>query len=84
MPLTARLPGHCGSCCITRPNQDGPIHGTLENSIHDIDLCLWYTQDRVRNVRAFTRNIQGGATPDINWSFLEFEGEPRLALRTTG
>jgi UDP-N-acetylglucosamine 3-dehydrogenase len=74
MPLTARLPGHCGSCCITRPNQDGPIHGTLENSIHDIDLCLWYAQDRVRNVRAFTRNIQGGATPDINWSFLEFEG----------
>ncbi len=49
-------------------------HGILENSIHDIDLCLWYTQDRVRNVRAFTRNIQGGDNPDINWSFLEFEG----------
>jgi UDP-N-acetylglucosamine 3-dehydrogenase len=49
-------------------------HGILENSIHDIDLCLWYTQDRVRNVRAFTRNIQGGENPDINWSFLEFEG----------
>ena len=49
-------------------------HGILENSIHDIDVCLWYTGDRVTNARAFTRNIQGGATPDINWSFLEFEG----------
>jgi UDP-N-acetylglucosamine 3-dehydrogenase len=49
-------------------------HGILENSIHDIDVCRWYTQDRVKNVRAFTRNIQGGTTPDINWSFLEFAG----------
>jgi predicted dehydrogenase len=49
-------------------------HPFLEDSIHDIDLCLWYTQDRVTNVRAFTRNIQGGEIPDINWGFLEFSG----------
>ena len=28
----------------------------------------------MKSVRAFTRNIQGGENPDINWSFLEFEG----------
>ena len=49
-------------------------HPFLEDSIHDIDLCLWYTQDRVTNVRAFTRNIQGGEFPDVNWAFLEFSG----------
>ena len=47
-------------------------HPFLEDSIHNIDLCLWHTQDRVTNVRAFTRNIQGGELPDVNWAFLEF------------
>lgn len=75
--------GHLGKILSIHARRNRPkrlyssysrTHGILENSIHDIDLCLWYTKDRVRNVRAFTRNIQGGATPDINWSFLEFEG----------
>lgn len=57
-------------------------HAILENSIHDIDLCLWYTQDRVVNVRAFTRNIQGGDNPDINWSFLEFAGGAVACIET--
>jgi predicted dehydrogenase len=69
-----------------RPKQLYPIysrtHAIVENSIHDIDLCLWYTQDRVRNVRAFTRNIQGGKNPDINWSFLEFQGGAVACIET--
>jgi len=48
------------------------IHGILVNSIHDIDICLWYAGAPVAKVRAFTRNIQGGGNPDVNWSFLEF------------
>jgi predicted dehydrogenase len=54
----------------------------LLNSIHDIDLCLWYLQDRVKNVRAFTRNIQGGSNPDLNWSFLEFQNGAVACLET--
>jgi predicted dehydrogenase len=54
----------------------------LENSIHDIDLCLWYVQDRVKNVRAFTRNIQGGKNPDLNWCFLEFQNGAVACLET--
>jgi len=48
------------------------IHGILVNSIHDIDVCLWYAGAPVSKVRAFTRNVQGGKNPDVNWSFLEF------------
>jgi len=48
------------------------IHGILVNSIHDIDVCLWYAGAPVAKVRAFTRNIQGGGNPDVNWSFIEF------------
>ena len=48
------------------------IHGILVNSIHDIDICLWYAGAPVSKVHAFTRNIQGGGNPDVNWSFLEF------------
>jgi UDP-N-acetylglucosamine 3-dehydrogenase len=48
------------------------IHGILVNSIHDIDICLWYAGAPVSRVRSFTRNIQGGTNPDVNWSFIEF------------
>ena len=57
-------------------------HAIIENSIHDIDICLWYTQAQVENVRAFTRNIQGGVHPDINWCFLEFKGGAVACLET--
>jgi len=61
-----------------RPRKIYPLysrtHVFIENCIHDIDVCLWYTQDRVSRVRGYTRNIQGGSNPDINWGFLEFAG----------
>lgn len=58
------------------------VHLMLENSIHDIDICLWYTKDRVRSVRAFTRNSQGLTYPDINWGFLEFENGSVACVET--
>lgn len=57
-------------------------HAIIENAIHDIDICLWYTGARVESVRAFTRNIQGGAHADINWCFLEFEDGAVACLET--
>jgi UDP-N-acetylglucosamine 3-dehydrogenase len=58
------------------------IHGIVVNSIHDIDICLWYAGAPVSRVRAFTRNIQGGRNPDINWSFLEFSNGAVACLET--
>jgi UDP-N-acetylglucosamine 3-dehydrogenase len=58
------------------------VHGFVVNAIHDIDLCLWYTKDRVARVRAFTRNVQGGKHPDVNWGFLEFEGGAVACIET--
>lgn len=58
------------------------IHALLVNAIHDIDLFLWYTGDRVRRVRGHTRNIQGGKYPDINWGFLEFSQGAVACLET--
>jgi predicted dehydrogenase len=83
--------GHLGKIVSLHARRNRPrklyaiysrAHAILENSIHDIDLCLWYTQDRVVNVRAFTRNIQGGENPDINWSFLEFAGGAVACIET--
>lgn len=48
-------------------------HGILETSIHDLDLLLWYTNDRVTRVRAVTRNVQGFPHPDATWALLEFQ-----------
>ena len=49
-------------------------HPALENCIHDIDLMLWYTGDRVRRVRGFERRVAGLKHPDTFWGILEFEG----------
>ena len=39
-------------------------------------------RDRVARVRAFTRNVQGGEHPDVNWGFLEFEGGAVACIET--
>jgi predicted dehydrogenase len=52
----------------------GRTHPALENSIHDIDLMLWYTGERVRRVRGYERRATGGKHPDTFWGILEFEG----------
>lgn len=52
----------------------GRTHPAIENSIHDIDLMLWYTGDRVRRVRGYGRRAVATEHPDTFWGILEFEG----------
>jgi len=52
----------------------GRTHPVLENSIHDIDLMLWYVGERVRRVRGFGRKATGRKHHDTFWGVLEFEG----------
>lgn len=49
-------------------------HGVLEASIHDLDVILWYTCDRVKRVHALERNLSGYPNSDATWAWLEFEG----------
>jgi UDP-N-acetylglucosamine 3-dehydrogenase len=46
----------------------------IEDSIHDIDLMLWYTGQRVTRVRGYGRKATGGPHHDVFWGVLEFEG----------
>ncbi len=52
----------------------GRTHPAIENSIHDIDLMLWYTGDRVRRVRGYGRRVVSTVHPDTFWGILEFDG----------
>lgn len=51
----------------------GRTHPAIENSIHDIDLMLWYTGERVRSVRGFGRKAVATKHHDTFWGVLEFE-----------
>jgi predicted dehydrogenase len=50
----------------------GRTHPVLENCIHDVDLMLWYTGQRVARVRGYGRKITGGRNDDTFWGMLEF------------
>ncbi len=52
----------------------GRTHPAIENSIHDIDLMLWYTGQSVRKVRGFERRVLGPKHAEAFWGVLEFEG----------
>jgi UDP-N-acetylglucosamine 3-dehydrogenase len=52
----------------------GRTHPAIENSIHDIDLMLWYTNDRVRRVRGYDRKAIATRHADTFWGILEFDG----------
>jgi predicted dehydrogenase len=58
------------------------VHPVVSNGIHDIDLCLWYTQDIVKNVRALTRKIGRANFPQVNWGLLEFRRGAVACLET--
>jgi predicted dehydrogenase len=47
-------------------------HIVLNVGVHDIDLVLWLMDDEPIRVTALERNIQGGNTPDLVWSLIEF------------
>lgn len=52
----------------------GRTHPAVENSIHDIDLMLWYTGHRVQRVRGFERRVLGPKHAEVFWGVIEFEG----------
>jgi predicted dehydrogenase len=52
----------------------GRTHPVVENSIHDIDLMLWYTGQRVKKVRGFERRVLGPKHAEVFWGVLEFQG----------
>ena len=60
----------------------GRTHPVLEAAIHDIDLMLWYTGERVVRVRAYGRRATGGKHHDVFWAVLEFEGGSLGVLET--
>jgi predicted dehydrogenase len=47
-------------------------HSAYLSAVHDIDLALWYTESRVKSVRAYGKWVTGADTPDILWGCLEF------------
>lgn len=52
----------------------GRTHPVIENSVHDIDLMMWYVRKRVCRVRGYGRKATGGKHDDTFWGVLEFEG----------
>lgn len=52
----------------------GRTHPALINSIHDVDLMLWYVGQPVRRVRGYQRHATGGKYPETFWGIIEFEG----------
>jgi UDP-N-acetylglucosamine 3-dehydrogenase len=52
----------------------GRTHPALENSIHDIDLMLWYTGQPVKRVRGYSRRATGRLHPETFWGVIEFGG----------
>ena len=53
----------------------GRPHPALENSIHDVDLMLWYAGQAVKSVRGYGRKVTGGPNDDTFWGVLEFAGQ---------
>ena len=51
----------------------GRTHPAMENSIHDIDLMLWYVGSPVKRVRGYGRKATTSKHPDTFWGILEFE-----------
>ncbi|WP_127587337.1 Gfo/Idh/MocA family protein [Paenibacillus koleovorans] len=48
-------------------------HTVYELTIHDLDLAIWYTNSRVRTVKAYSKQISGANSPEVLWVCLEFE-----------
>lgn len=47
----------------------GPIIG---DGVHDTDLMLWYSQDRIVSAYAQTVNVRGKKYPDLGWTMYRF------------
>ncbi|MCD9021630.1 Gfo/Idh/MocA family protein [Cohnella silvisoli] len=47
-------------------------HTVYLSMVHDIDLAIWYSDNRVKSVKAYGKWLTGTVSPDILWSCLEF------------
>lgn len=47
----------------------GPIIG---DGVHDTDLMLWYSRDRIVSAYAQTLNVRGKKHPDLGWTMYRF------------
>jgi UDP-N-acetylglucosamine 3-dehydrogenase len=57
----------------------GPIVG---DAIHDTDIMLWYTGDRITSVYAQTVDVRGLRHPDIGQTMYRFAGGATATLET--
>jgi UDP-N-acetylglucosamine 3-dehydrogenase len=57
----------------------GPIVG---DAIHDTDIMLWYTGDRITSVYAQTVDVRGLQHPDIGQTMYRFAGGATATLET--
>jgi UDP-N-acetylglucosamine 3-dehydrogenase len=48
----------------------GPIAG---DGVHDTDLMLWFTRDRIRSAYAQTLSVRDLPNPDLGWTMYRFE-----------
>ena len=60
-------------------NKIGPIVG---DAIHDTDLMLWYTGDRIVSAYAQTVDVRGLKHPDIGQTMYRFAGGASATLET--
>jgi UDP-N-acetylglucosamine 3-dehydrogenase len=60
-------------------NKIGPIVG---DAIHDTDLMLWFTGDRVASAYAQTVSVRGLKHPDIGQTMYRFQGGATATLET--
>jgi UDP-N-acetylglucosamine 3-dehydrogenase len=60
-------------------NKIGPIVG---DAIHDTDLMLWFTGDRIINAYAQTVDVRGLKYPDIGQTMYRFAGGATATLET--
>ena len=47
-----------------------PVSGDM---IHDIDLMLWFTGEKIKSVYSNTLSVRNLPNPDIGWSMFKFE-----------
>jgi len=60
-------------------NKIGPIVG---DAIHDTDLMLWFTGDRIASAYAQTVDVRGLKNPDIGQTMYRFAGGATATLET--
>jgi UDP-N-acetylglucosamine 3-dehydrogenase len=66
---------------VARYRRTNPL---LETGVLDLDVMLWLVRSPVKTVRAFTRTVNPGPTPDLVWGMLEFESGLSASWKQAG